>query len=85
VRVFALRLILPAHFLTTASIVVIAAGLGGLADPEEAGGAVGRPRCRRQLSGKTDWAQAGRADGWIDVTHLTHQKPRRPGATIRAG
>lgn len=38
-----------------------------------------------QLSGKIDWAQAGRADGWIEVTHFTHQKPRRPGATIRAG
>jgi len=23
--------------------------------------------------------------GWIAVTHLTHQKPRRPGATSRAG
>jgi low temperature requirement protein LtrA len=35
VRLFALRLILPAHFLTTAAIVVIAAGLGGLAEPED--------------------------------------------------
>ena len=50
--------------------------------PARAG--VDRP-VRRQLSGKTDWAHGGRADGWISVTHLTHQKPRRPGATIRAG
>ena len=38
-----------------------------------------------QLSGNTDWAHGGRADGWIEVTHFTHQKPRRPGATMRAG
>jgi low temperature requirement protein LtrA len=34
-RVFALRLTMPAHYLTTGAIVAIAAGLGGLAgDPE---------------------------------------------------
>ena len=43
------------------------------------------PEERLQLSGNTDCAHGGRADGWIEVTHLTHQKPRRPGATIRAG
>ena len=35
VRVFALRLTMPAHYLTTGSIVVLAAGLGALAGPEE--------------------------------------------------
>ncbi|MDT5041511.1 MAG: hypothetical protein QOE51_2496 [Actinoplanes sp.] len=35
VRVFALRLTMPAHYLTTASIVVLAAGLGALAAPEQ--------------------------------------------------
>ena len=35
VRVFALRLTMPFHYLTTASIVVLAAGLGALAEPEE--------------------------------------------------
>ena len=35
VRVFALRLTVPAHYLTTGSIVVLAAGLGTLAEPEE--------------------------------------------------
>jgi low temperature requirement protein LtrA len=35
VRVFALRLTMPAHYLTTGSIVVLAAGLGALAEPEE--------------------------------------------------
>jgi len=34
-RVFALRLTMPAHFLTTGAIVAIAAGLGALADHEE--------------------------------------------------
>jgi low temperature requirement protein LtrA len=34
-RVFALRLTMPAHYLTTGSIVAIAAGLGALADPED--------------------------------------------------
>jgi low temperature requirement protein LtrA len=35
VRVFALRLTMPAHYLTTGSIVVLAAGLGALADHED--------------------------------------------------
>jgi low temperature requirement protein LtrA len=34
-RVFALRLTMPSHYLTTASIVVLAAGLGALASPQE--------------------------------------------------
>jgi len=34
-RVFALRLTMPAHYLTTGAIVAIAAGLGALADPED--------------------------------------------------
>jgi hypothetical protein len=42
----------------------------------------GRPA---QVSGNTGCAHGGRADGWMDVTHLTHQNPRRPGATMRAG
>jgi hypothetical protein len=32
-RVFALRLTMPAHYLTTGSIVALAAGLGALAEP----------------------------------------------------
>jgi low temperature requirement protein LtrA len=35
VRVFTLRLTMPAHYLTTGSVVVLAAGLGGLAEPAE--------------------------------------------------
>ena len=64
---------------------MIRAGCHCRCRPADLIGAAARPFSPAQLSGKIDWAQAGRADGWTDVTHFTHQKPRRPGATIRAG
>ena len=39
----------------------------------------------RQVGGKGSWSHEGRCDVSISTTHLTHQKPRRPGATRRAG
>ena len=36
-------------------------------------------------SGNGDWAQAGRSLSSTEATHLTHQNPRRPGATSRTG
>jgi hypothetical protein len=39
----------------------------------------------RQVSGNGGWRHQGDGSSSIEATHLTHQKPRRPGATRRAG
>src|SRR6266516_4296628 len=39
----------------------------------------------RYVSGNGDCHHHGSSSTSIDVTHLTHQNPRRPGATRRAG
>ena len=38
-----------------------------------------------QASGNGGWSHHGRRDSSTPATHLTHQNPRRPGATSRAG
>ena len=38
-----------------------------------------------QFSGNGSCHQGGRSLGSIELTHFTHQKPRRPGTTSRAG
>ena len=49
-------------------------------------GKVGRePSSGGHCSGNGDWAQAARSLSSTEATHLTHQKPRRPGATSRTG
>ena len=39
----------------------------------------------RHSSGNGSWSHQGRSMGSTRLTHLTHQKPRRPGATSRTG
>jgi hypothetical protein len=38
-----------------------------------------------QVSGNGGWSHHGASFTSIDATHLTHQNPRQPGATTRAG
>ena len=38
-----------------------------------------------QVAGNGSCTHHGTSDVLIDTTHLTHQKPRRPGAAMRAG
>ena len=48
-----------------------------------------RPSCQclkpSQVGGNGGWAHHGRRDSSTAATHLTHQNPRRPGATSRTG
>ena len=53
-------------------------------DFSQASSGLGSGRAR-QVGGKGSWSQEGRWDVSNSTTHLTHQKPRRPGATRRAG
>ena len=66
-----------------------------LASRYMAGAATNLGACRNQVlvngtvpnysSGNGNWSHHGRSTGSTWLTHLTHQKPRRPGAASLTG